>query len=68
MERKAAAEAVERYYAHTALTKDGALDLDPRRWQPLKDHLRSVAALAQRFAEPLALAAEAELAGLLHDL
>jgi HD superfamily phosphohydrolase YqeK len=68
MERKAAAGAVERYYAHTTLTQDGALGLDPRRWQPLKDHLRRVAALARRFAEPLGLAAEAELAGLLHDL
>ncbi|MGA4578239.1 CRISPR-associated endonuclease Cas3'' [Limisphaera sp. VF-2] len=38
------------------------------RWQPLADHLRNVAALARRFAEPLGLAAEAELAGLLHDL
>jgi HD superfamily phosphohydrolase YqeK len=38
------------------------------RWQPLAEHLRNVAALARDFATPLGLAAEAELAGLLHDL
>ena len=36
--------------------------------QPLRDHLRNVAEIATRFAEPLGLAAEAKHAGLLHDL
>ncbi|MFN0069365.1 MAG: CRISPR-associated helicase Cas3', partial [Limisphaerales bacterium] len=56
------------WYAHTAETPDGRPDPDQSRWQPLADHLRNVAALARRFAEPLGLADEAELAGLLHDL
>ncbi|MGO8682854.1 MAG: HD domain-containing protein [Limisphaerales bacterium] len=37
-------------------------------WQPLAEHLRNVANLAKQFAVPLGLPAEAELAGLLHDL
>lgn len=49
-----------KFYAHTA--DDGG------QWQPLAAHLRNVAALARRFAAPLDLSAEAELAGLLHDL
>ncbi len=57
------------YYAHTAEGLDGKrLPESSGLWQPLKDHLRNVAALARRFAEPLGLANEAELAGLLHDL
>ena len=34
----------------------------------LRDHLQNVAHLAKQFAQPLGLAREAELAGLLHDL
>ncbi len=49
------------YYAHTAELPDG-------EWQLLATHLRNVAGLAKRFAAPLGLASEAELAGLLHDL
>lgn len=56
------------YYAHTANGPDGRPDPDQSRWQKLADHLRRVAALAKQFAVPLGLAAEAELAGLLHDL
>lgn len=56
------------YYAHTAVNADGSPDLDTARWQLLSTHLRNVAALAKRFAQPLGLEAEAELAGLLHDL
>jgi CRISPR-associated endonuclease/helicase Cas3 len=56
------------YYAHTAKTAQGEPDPDKSKWQPLKDHLRKVAKMAATFAEPLGLAAEAELAGLLHDL
>lgn len=48
------------YYAHTS--DDGS------EWQPLSQHLRNVADLAKRFAAPLGLSAEAELAGLLHDM
>ncbi len=36
--------------------------------QPLCDHLRNVAKLADRFAEPLSLVEEAKYAGMLHDL
>jgi CRISPR-associated helicase Cas3/CRISPR-associated endonuclease Cas3-HD len=56
------------YYAHTAVKLDGNPDRDPANWQLLSTHLRNVAQLAKRFAEPLGLAAEAELSGLLHDL
>ena len=57
------------YYAHTALDDEGRpLPESSGRWQPLAVHLRNVATRARQFAEPLGLAAEAELAGLLHDL
>jgi len=53
-------------YAHTAEDENGnRLPETSGRWQLLKDHLRNVAKLARRFAEPLGLADEAELAGLL---
>jgi len=55
------------YYAHTAELPDGKPDPDQTRWQLLSVHLRNVAGLARQLAEPLGLAAEAELAGLLHD-
>lgn len=57
-----------KYYAHTAVNSDGKPDPNPANWQLLFTHLRNVAELAKRFAEPLGLAAEAWLAGLLHDL
>ena len=56
------------YYAHTAVRSDGTPDLDTANWQLLSTHLRNVAELAKRFGKPLGLAAEAELAGQLHDL
>lgn len=56
------------YHAHTAEGPDGRPDPDQSRWQKLSDHLRAVAELARKFAEPLGLAEEAELAGWLHDL
>jgi CRISPR-associated endonuclease/helicase Cas3 len=56
------------YYAHTAEDEHGKPLADEHRWQLLKDHLRAVSQLAKGFARPLGLAAEAELAGLLHDL
>ena len=55
------------YYAHTAETKTGELQ-GQEHWQPLCEHLRNVADKARELAEPLGLAAAAELAGLLHDL
>jgi len=57
------------FYAHTAELPDGS-HAPENGWQPLATHLRNVANLAKRFASPLGLAAEAEaeLAGLLHDL
>lgn len=57
-----------RFFAHTAQLPDGRQDPDVAHWQPLADHLRNVAVKAMEFATPLGLAAEAELAGLLHDL
>jgi CRISPR-associated endonuclease/helicase Cas3 len=56
------------FYAHTAELPDGSRDNDESHWQPLATHLRNVASLAKKFAAPLGLEAEAELAGLLHDL
>ncbi|MHB1953247.1 MAG: CRISPR-associated helicase Cas3' [Sulfobacillus sp.] len=56
------------YYAHTATAADGANDSNQERWQLLQTHLRNVANLAKTFAEPFGFAAEAEIAGLLHDL
>src|SRR5947209_4576779 len=55
------------YYAHTANDVNGKR-LPECRWQPLKGHLQNVAKLAKEFARPLGIEAEAELAGLLHDL
>ena len=56
------------YYAHTATLPDGANDPNTERWQLLSTHLHKVANLAEKFAAPLNLCAEAKLAGLLHDL
>jgi CRISPR-associated endonuclease/helicase Cas3 len=55
-------------YAHTAQLPNGSPDRDGRHWQPLHAHLQNVAKLAMRFATPLDLVHEAELAALLHDL
>ena len=58
-----------KFYAHTADGENGeALPESTGKWQPLATHLRNVANLAKQFASPLGLPAEAELAGLLHDL
>ena len=57
------------YYAHTAEGPDGKpLPEASGKWQPLAVHLRNVAHRARRFAEPLGLGDEAEMAGWLHDL
>ena len=61
-----------KFYAHTAADNhprpsDGR-GVGGEGWQPLAAHLRGVADLAKQFVAPLGLAAEAELAGLLHDL
>ncbi|HEY5742606.1 MAG TPA: hypothetical protein VIS99_08695 [Terrimicrobiaceae bacterium] len=53
-------------FAHTAELPDGSRDPDESHWQLLHVHLRNVATLAKKFAAPLGLAGEAELAGLLH--
>jgi CRISPR-associated endonuclease/helicase Cas3 len=55
-----------KYYAHTK-EEDGER-LPECYWQPLKDHLYSVAKLAEGFGAPIGIGAEAEIAGLLHDL
>jgi CRISPR-associated endonuclease/helicase Cas3 len=56
-----------KFYAHTAEDAHGNR-LPQQRWQRLDAHLRQVATLARGFAGPLGQSAEAELAGLLHDL
>ena len=56
------------YYAHTATLPDGKPDPNLKRGQLLADHLRKVADLAEKFATPFNLGAEAKPAGLLHDL
>ncbi|MDX2081416.1 MAG: CRISPR-associated helicase Cas3' [Terrimicrobiaceae bacterium] len=58
-----------KFYAHTAEDEHGNR-LAEDHWQPLATHLRNVAELAAQFAAPMgeAAAAEARLAGLLHDL
>jgi CRISPR-associated endonuclease/helicase Cas3 len=56
-----------RFFAHTAEDDQGNR-LPEDKWQPLSEHLRNVARLAKEFGTPLRLAAECELAGLLHDL
>ncbi len=55
------------YYAHTAETKTGERP-SREHWQPLVEHLRTVAERAGQFAAPCGLTDEARLAGLLHDL
>lgn len=55
------------FYAHTAEMPDGS-NAPENEWQPLATHLRNVAGMAKQFAAPLGFPAEAELAGLLHDL
>lgn len=55
------------YYAHTTDGPDGK-PAGVEHWQLLKNHLLNVASIARHFAEPLGLAEEAELVGLLHDL
>lgn len=56
-----------KYYAHTAESEDGKR-LPECNWQSLGQHLRNVAELAKGFGRPFGMEAEAELAGLLHDL
>jgi CRISPR-associated endonuclease/helicase Cas3 len=56
-----------KYYAHMAEDENGK-NLPECSWQPLKDHLRNVANLAEGFGRPLGIGAEAGFAGLLHDL
>ncbi len=55
-------QATPTYYAHTG-NRPGGQD-----WQPLKDHLTSVAQLAQTRAQAFGAADWAHLVGLLHDL
>jgi CRISPR-associated endonuclease/helicase Cas3 len=55
-------QATSIYYAHTGSRSDG------QDWQPLKDHLTSVAQLAQTRAQAFGAADWAHLIGLLHDL
>ena len=55
-------QATPTYYAHTGNRSDGT------DWQPLKEHLTSVAQLAQTRAKAFGAADWAHLVGLLHDL
>lgn len=52
---------MEEFYAHSTESPDKA------DWQPLKEHLQAVAALAKEFAEVFNAGDWGELAGLLHD-
>lgn len=56
------------HYAHTAVDAAGKPDPNPDRWQTLAAHLEAVARTAAKFARPLGMESEAELAGLLHDV
>jgi CRISPR-associated helicase Cas3/CRISPR-associated endonuclease Cas3-HD len=56
------------YYAHSAPTGTALWSSTKDGWEPLRDHLEDVAQQAASFAEPFGAAAEARLAGLLHDL
>ena len=57
-----------KYYAHTAEDEHGKpLPESSGQWQALAVHLRNVADIAKKSAEPFGLSGEAELAGLLHD-
>ncbi len=50
------------HYAHSLL------DRDPSHWEPLEDHLRNVAQLAEEFAMPFGAGAWGKLAGQWHDV
>lgn len=57
------------FYAHTANDESGKpLPESSGKWQRLNHHLRNVANLAEKFAEPMGFGDEAHLAGMLHDL
>ncbi len=61
------------YFAHTYELLDGTKDPDESHWQPLREHLKNVAALAEKFAHEARpgdqeFAQAACAAGLLHDL
>jgi CRISPR-associated endonuclease/helicase Cas3 len=51
----------EKYYAHSLLNEP------PEKWQPLEDHLKNVARMAQGFAEEFGAGEWAHLAGLWHS-
>jgi CRISPR-associated endonuclease/helicase Cas3 len=55
-------------YAHTATDANGKSLPDTSLWQTMPDHSLKVAARAKLFARPMHMEADAELAGLLHDL
>ena len=58
-----------KFYAHTAEDDEGKrLPENSGKWQLLSVHLRNVADGAKSYAMSLGMPAEAELAGLLHDL
>ena len=53
---------MDKYYAHTLEGKS------PSEWQPLEEHLKNVARMAQSFAEAFGAGDWGYLAGLWHDL
>lgn len=53
---------MKKYYAHSKK------DQPPENWQPLEEHLKNVADLAAKFAEPFGAQEWACLAGLWHDV
>ncbi len=61
------------YFAHTCDLPDGSRDPDESHWQPLREHLKNVAMLAEKFAREARpgdkeFVQAAYAAGLLHDL
>lgn len=55
-------EKPDKFYAHSLK------DQPPEKWQPLEEHLESVAKMAAEFAKPFGGEEWARLAGLWHDL
>lgn len=65
---KEESETVNKYYAHSKASPVSGEPLPVTEWQPLDEHLKNVAELAAKFAEPFGAQDWARLAVLWHDL